>query len=231
MTASTGRAGVVLAVVALLLPAGLFALLRRPRQAGMAVIVVAGLLLSVLPAALRGEGGSFQRAMTMIVFVAIIAGAGFDWLWRFPHRAGRAAAVALAVAGVLQFGMFYRDFLTHYKLRSAFYYDPSAFAGIAAALLERDAAPAFYLSTELDTPGAKWRYYTTVANKTDLLTRTHYVDRAAFPLDAASPGSLCVINVDRQTRDALQAHGKWQPVVTILDVDNREAAQIFRKVP
>ena len=43
-----------------------------------------------------------------------------------------AAAIALVAALVLQFGVFYRDFFTHYPLRSAFYYDPGGFRGCGA---------------------------------------------------------------------------------------------------
>jgi hypothetical protein len=231
LTTSTGRAGVFLVPVALLLPVGLYALWQRRGRDDIPWVVIVGLFMAVIPAALRGEAGMIQRALCLIVFVAIIAGFGLDLLWRSRRPMLRMAAAGLAIVAVLQFGVFYRDFFTHYKLRSAFYYDPVAFADVASFLFEQPEAPAYYFDTELDTPAAKWRYYATKAGRTEVLARTRYVSRDAFPLAEAPGGSLCVIYVNRPTLDALTSTNAWDVVKTIRDVDNREAAQILRKRP
>ena len=68
----------------------------------------------------------------------------------------RALAIALIAVGVpLQFAVFYRDYFTHYKLRSAFYYDPAAFADVAAYLMADEQAPLIYLSVETRRCGRK----------------------------------------------------------------------------
>ena len=51
------------------------------------------------------------------------------------------------------------------------------------------------------------------------------------PLDDASPGSLCVIYVDRAATEALTATNRWTLLARINDVDDREAAAIFRRTP
>ncbi len=229
LTASTGRAGVFLLPVLFLLPFGLYAIWKRPAGDGLSFVLLGGLVAAIIPAALRGEGMAIQRALCMIIFAAIVAGFGFEWLWRSPIAMLRWAAACLAIAGVLQFGLFYRDFFTHYKLRSAFYYDPVAFTGVASFLLQHPDAPAFYFDAALDDPAAKWRFYATKADRVDMLTRTHYVDRGAFPISDAPPGSFCVVYVDKPTLDPLTATGEWVLVATVADVDNREAAAILRK--
>lgn len=229
LTASTGRAGVFLLPVLFLLPFGLYAIWQRPARDGLSFVLLSGLVVAIVPAALRGEGMAIQRALCMIIFIAIIAGFGFEWLWRSPVRLLRWAAAGLAIAGALQFGLFYRDFFGHYALRSAFYYDPVAFADVASTLLQQPDVPAFYFDIELDDPAAKWRFYATKANRVDVLSRTHYVDHDAFPMREATPGSLCVVYVDRPTLEPLTASGEWLLVTKITDVDDREAAAILRK--
>ena len=205
LTTSTGRAGVFLVPVALLLPVGLYALWQRRSRDDLAWVVIAGLLIAVIPAALRGEAGMIQRALCMIVFVAIIAGFGLDLLWRSSRPMLRIAAACLAMAGVLQFGVFYRDFFTHYKFRSAFYYDPVAFADVAAFLLEQPEPPAYYFDTELDTPAAKWRYYATKAGRAEALARTPVCQpRRVSPRGRAGGFALRDL---REPSDTRRAHG------------------------
>ena len=75
-----------------------------------------------------------QRALYVLPFVALLAGFGFAWLWQ--SRFGRAARGRwCSLASPIQFGYFYFDYFTHYKFRSAFYYDPVAFRDVAAHLI------------------------------------------------------------------------------------------------
>ena len=91
----------------------------------------------------------------------------------------------------MQFRYFDFDFFTHYKLRSAFYYDPVAFRDVAGELIHAlPDAPAYYFTTDVDDASVKWRFYTTLEGRTDLLSRTRYVDRDDRP--AAAPGSVLV---------------------------------------
>ena len=73
-----------------------------------------------------------QRALYVLPFAALLAGFGVAWLWQ--SRLGRAIALLVLLASPIQFGYFYFDYFTHYKFRSAFYYDPAAFRDVAAYL-------------------------------------------------------------------------------------------------
>ena len=229
LTTSTGRVGIFLLPVAVLFPLGVYALWRRPRHDLPPWVIAIGLLTAALPAAIIREGGAVQRAMGLVVFVAIICGYAVDHLWRSERRIWRQAVLALALVGALQFGLFYRDYFTHYPLRSAFYYDPVAFADVATLLLEDATVPAYYFDTELDDAPTKWRFYSTKAGRAEVMRRTSYVARDRFPLDGAPAGSLCVIYVDKAATDALTASGRWTLLAKVHDVDNREAAAIYRK--
>jgi hypothetical protein len=230
MTASTGRTGVLLLPVAVFLCAGLYELVaRRPSTAG--AVAVAGFVLAPIPATLAGERYMIQREIVVAAFAALIAAAGASACFASRRRTVRSGALLLIALMPLQFALFYRDYFTHYKLRSAIYYDPAAFADVVGVLLAADAAsplPRIYLSHELDDPGARWRFYTTRAGREDLLRRTTYfVDIAE--VGAAPRGSCLVISVNRDAI-LLAQDPQWSVVTRVLDVDRREAAVVFRKV-
>ena len=221
-TTATARSGVLLIPVAAMLAAGAVVLARS--RDWRAAAIVSGIVIGLIPAAVKGEPGMVQRAMYVLPFLALAAGFGFAWLWQ--SRTGRQLAVLLLAGSAAQFGYFYFDFFTHYKLRSAFYYDPVAFQDVADRLIQAPDAPAYYFTTDVDDASVKWRFYTTLEGRTDLLSRTHYVGRDDRP--AAAPGSLLVTYDDAARIKALVDEG-WSVATVVKDVDNRPAAVILRK--
>ena len=230
MTTSTNRTGVFLLPVVVWLPAGLYVLWRRRDAAGIHWVLLAGLLTAPVPAAVKGEPDMVQRALYMIPFAALISAMGFALMWQAKHRIVRMVTVLLLLAAPLQFAEFYFDYFTHYKHRSAFYYDPVAFRDVAQYLFDQGAAPAYYFADDLDDAGAKWRFYTIKHSRQDLLARTRHV-AADGPEPAAAPsGSFLVMYVDRAKLAALEQPGVWAVVKVIKDIDQRETAAILRKV-
>ena len=230
MTTSTARTGMFLLPVAVWLPAGLYVLYRRRDPAGLHWVLLAGLLTAPVPAALKGEGDMVQRALYMIPFAALISAMGFGLMWQARHRLLRVAAMLSLLAMPIQFGEFYFDYFTHYKFRSAFYYDPVAFRDVAQYLFDQEPAPAYYFADHLDDASAKWRFYAIKHSRQELLARTRYV-----PLDGPDPaaapgGSFLVMYLEGPTLAALTQAGQWAVVKVIKDVDQREAAAILRKV-
>jgi 4-amino-4-deoxy-L-arabinose transferase-like glycosyltransferase len=229
-TTSLGRAGFFLLPVAVLLPIGLIALLKRRMAAGSALVLVAGLLLSPVPALFAGEPGMIQRSLFMLPFAAFIAAAGGGALRDSARGWLRTGAVLLVAAMPVQFAYVYFDYFTHYKLRSAFYYDAVAFGTVAdhlvAAASTRD-IPAVYLMHDLDDAGSKWRFYLIKHRREDLLTKTHYVDAGDAVVASPPPGAYLVMYSAQQVLKDLLASGRWRVVRSILDVDNREAAIIL----
>ncbi len=230
LTTSTGRTGVLLLPVAVWLPLGLYALWRRGDPAGLQWMLVAGLLTAPIPAAVKGEPDMIQRALYMLPFMALISAMGLARMWQARHRAVRAAAVLLLLAAPIQFGEFYFDYFTHYKFRSAFYYDPVALRDVARYLFDQRPAPGYYFTTDLDDASAKWRFYAIQRRRQEVLGRTQYVAADGPELAAAPGGSLLVTYVDRRTLVALEHAGQWEIVKVITDVDGRETAAILRKV-
>jgi hypothetical protein len=142
-----------------------------------------------------------------------------------------AAALLLATIPV-QFAYIYRDYFSHYKRRSAFWYDPVAFRGAAEPVIAADAArelPAVYLSRELDDGGPKWRFYVTKHARPDLLQRTRYFDDPAVDLARAPVGALAIVYANPYP-DAILRGGQWIVFQHVTDVDGRAASMVLKKV-
>ncbi len=231
MTTSTGRVGVFLLPIAILLPLGVYGLLRDKDGAIWKFIILAGFAAAPLPAVLRGVPMMVQRELLILPFAALISVYGIAWLRQSggPWRA--VVTVALAVM-TLQYGVFVRDYWTHYKLRSAFYYDPAAFSEVAQALLAADRArpvPAVYFSDDLDDVAPKWRFYLAKASRSELLDRTRYVYAEFDGPDDAPPGSLWVLYEKTARLQRVAERGLWTPVAAVADVDARPAAVILQR--
>jgi hypothetical protein len=224
LVTSTARSGFVLVPVALLLLVGVFSLWRR--RDWIAWVIAAGIVIAPLPAAFKGEPAMIQRAAYLLPFLGLLGGFGFAELWQSRRRPAQAAALAVMLAAPIQFGYFYFDYFTHYKFRSAFYYDPAAFHDVADYLMASGDAPAYYFTTDVDDASVKWRFYTIGRQRVELLQRTQYIDPEARP--AAQPRSLLVTYDLTRRLEALQADG-WVIEKLIHDVDNRPAAVILRK--
>jgi hypothetical protein len=230
-TTATGRAGVFLVALAVLLLAGAVAVARWPRR--VATALAGGVLIAPLPAALVGERFMIQRSLAMVPFAVVIATAGAQLLLEHSRRGVRVFAWLLLASMPVQFAYVYTDYLTHYRLRSAFYFDPHAFDAVTATVLAADArepVPAVYLSRQLDDASARWRFHLAKNNRSELLLRTRYFDGDGLDLGHVLRGSLIVTIADGALVAALLATGKWTIVEQVKNIDRADAAMIFRKV-
>jgi energy-coupling factor transporter transmembrane protein EcfT len=208
---------------------GVLTLVRRPDPFGLHALILLAVVIAPIAATLKGQPFMIQRVIFMLPFAAVIATFGVHWLWR-PWRPARLLAIALLAIGALQFAVFYRDYFTHYKLRSAFYYDPSAVRDVSEYLMADAAAPLIYLSVELDDIGAKWRYYTTRDGRTGLEERTRFVLNDGLDIGPGDAGSLLAIHLKNEQVAQLERSGLWKVEKVIEDVDRRPTAAILRKL-
>jgi 4-amino-4-deoxy-L-arabinose transferase-like glycosyltransferase len=230
LTTSTGRVGVLLLPLAVLFPLGVFSLVRRSDPFGLHSLMLLAVVTSPIAATLKGQPFMIQRVVFMLPFAALVATYGFEWLLQSGRRLARALVVALLAIGALQYGVFYRDYFTHYKLRSAFYYDPSAVEDVAVYLMADTQAPIINLSVELDDIGAKWRYYTTRDGRSDLMARTRFVLNDGLDIGPGDAGSLLAIHVKNEQVAELERSGLWKVEKVVEDVDRRPTAAILRKL-
>jgi 4-amino-4-deoxy-L-arabinose transferase-like glycosyltransferase len=233
MTTSTGRAGVLLLPLLVFLSVGLYEVAqRRQVSTPIAMVLLAGFALAPVPATLAGERYMVQRELVFVVFAALIATCGVAACRQVPRRGVRAMTVLLLAAMPVQFAFIYRDYFTHYKLRSAFYYDPVNFRDVAEYVIAADATravPRVYFSNELDDAGAKWRFYVTKQHREEMLRRTVYFMPDAIPTGEAPRDSLLAMYPTTGV-DALVRTGDWSQVAAISDIDHRLSAVICRKI-
>src|SRR5258706_14524438 len=113
-------------------------------------------------------------------------GAWASGCWRgrgpppFLSSAGRAVCAGLMIWMAVQFKDFYRDYLTDYRNRSAFWFNgnhPGAFGPIVQDHRPGDAR-LIYLSESLPWIRQHWKLYLIRTGRIDLLQRTAYFSLA-----------------------------------------------------
>jgi 4-amino-4-deoxy-L-arabinose transferase-like glycosyltransferase len=220
---STGEAGVFLLPVAILAPIGLVWLRRLPQ---VQLLMIACLLAAPLAAAVKGNPYQIQRASGLLIFISLLAGAGASALWSTGAWRNRAIVLASALIIALQFGGFYRDYLTGYRVRSGFAFDPTAFGSAAERLLAEDQrapADAVYIPLNYYDAGAKWRFYTIKHGRRDLWKRTRYFDANSAALSSAPPRSMALLPLH-----ASYPAG-WRAAATVPDLAGEPTATVIRR--
>ena len=229
---STGQAGVFLLPVAILLPIGVYALVRRDRRSWFGLTLVAGLFSAPLPATLKGTAFAIERTMALLPFAILISACGLAWLWESRRTTVRVLGTLLLVAQPLQFAGFYQDYLSDYRTRSALGYDPTAFGEAAPFLVDAAAggeSPAVYLTAPLYDVSAKWRFWVTRLGHPDLLSRTHYFDGNLAGLGPAPIGSLAVVPSEDAAVNAAVSSGEWVLARRVMSIDGQPTLAILRK--
>jgi hypothetical protein len=222
---STGRDGVFLIPVAVLALIGCYAL-RRDRLLQMLLVI--GLLVSPIPAVIKGTPYAIQRASGLLIYISLFAGAGFAALSISRKTIARATAVLIALVMGWQFSGFYREYHTTYRSASARTYDPTAFRESADVLIEQDRsnrADAIFLPLNYYDVGAKWRFYTISRDRRELLKRTRYYADASA-LSSAPSNSLALmpmIGVMPMTP------GGWTVVNVVKDLNGEPSSVILRR--
>ncbi len=233
LTTATGRTGVFLLSLAVLLPLGIYDLLKRRRSETIGVVLLAGLAFAPVPATAIGERYMVQRELIVLPFAILISTYGLALLFRQRTRSIRLIAVSLVAAMPLQFAFFARDYFTHYQFRSAYYFDPSNFREIAEYVIAADAAdpaPGVYLSRQLDDASARWRFYVTKHGREGLLPRTRYFDGDGLDLGPIASGSLVVFYENGPKLADLLAIGKWSVERTIVEPSGGATSVILKKL-
>jgi 4-amino-4-deoxy-L-arabinose transferase-like glycosyltransferase len=224
--ASTGSIGVWPFGMAVLLVLGLMRVMRMTPAASGAILL-AGLLLSPLPAALKGEPFAVQRAVGLLPFGALVA-AGALTVFRGQRPQWEKAAVVLAlIAMPLQFSGFLRNYFDGYSLEASRALDPTAFRETADLLLSDDlaaGAPVIALTAPLYDVSAKWRFYCTKAGRVDLLNRTRYFSGRLDEISDLAAGSLAIV----ETAQGTDAPG-WTRVAVPQSVFGETPLTVFRR--
>lgn len=215
---STGAIGVWALGMLPLLAMAVFNLWRTPLTMRDR-IVITGLLLAPLPAALKGEPFAIQRAVTLLPFSALFAAGA--------ARGGTGLSVVAMTITLIavpwQFANFAGDYFGAYRQRSAITIDPTSFRETAGVILAAS-PPAIALTAPLYDVSAKWRFYCVRQGRTDLLERTRYFSGALAEVSQMPAGTLAV--VEAATREMPAG---WSRVEVPADVAGNRPLAILRR--
>ena len=199
---STYGTGVLLKAMSVLLPIGVYHLIRNRRTA-FTMLVLTVFFCAPLAASLVNERYTIDRALVLVAAAALIGAFGIDWLLERRRVAlltwaGRTICAGLMIWMGVQFKDFYRDYMTDYRCRSAFWFNgnhPGAFEPIV-----RDHPPGgttlIYLSETLPWVRQHWKLYLLRTGRMDLLPRTVYFSLERLDLGNVRPGSVLLTGWD-----------------------------------
>lgn len=230
LTVATRRAGVFPLAQAAFLACGVYDLWTK-RRSPVAIVLLAGLATAPLGATLVADRYAIQRELVVIPFGVLVGMFGVAWLVRHRNRMWRAAAVLLLASIPIQFVFFYRDYLTGYQVRSAYWFDPNDFRDIAEYLIANASSrdvEAVYVSSTMDDAIPRWRFYLAKHGRDDLWPRTHFFSRDNLDIGGVRPGSLLVLEAKDSRLPDLVGPGKCCSVAhRVKDVGGSEPAVIL----
>ena len=231
---STYTSGIFLKAMQLLLPVGLYHILRN-RRTPFTLLLLALFLSAPLAASLIPEKYAIDRALMLVPAAALIAAFGVDWLLlpraRFLTWAARAVCLGLLIWMTVQFNGFYRDYLTDYRKRAGFWFDgnhPGAFEPLVDQHAPDDRR-FIYVSERLPRIREHWKLYLLSRRRIDLLKRTVFFSQQDLQLAAVRPGSLLLTGADDPVERAFLKMDAVRPVTQVTDPDGSPSFTIFER--
>ena len=192
MQISTREVGSFLLPAGVLIMLGIVAIVRqRPQTLGW--VLLFGLLTASLPAVVMVDV-EIRRWLVVTPFAAMVAGYGVERLRRGPATA-RAACVLLVALGLLQFGVFTRDYFGPYRERSSFWFGGNIRAAVETTLddVGERSDPAVYINEDIPWVEAYWRFYAIARGKASLIPHARYVRFETTAPPAASSDALAIV--------------------------------------
>jgi len=166
----------------------------------------------------------------MLPFAALLAAYGVEWLLERDVRWRRGAYVLLALIP-LQFAWFYRDYMTDYRSRSAFWFERNQRGAIEEVIAREPAGRPVpvYLADNILWIDANWRFYTLKHSRADLIDRAVYFDPAALTAASLPPGALLIGEGAEPSLQKLIGDGALTEVARVTEPD-RQFSYVVAKV-
>ncbi len=227
---TTHRAGVFVYVMAVLIPLGIYQILRN-RINAQNILVLLGFFSSPFAASLVGEYYMGSRILVFLPFAIIISLFGLDFLInKFPKHSKKVIFFTLVLV-LIQFMYFINDYYTDYRIRSynIFKYNTP---GALESIIKQggsDSSEKIYLSKDIDFIDRYWRFFVYKHRQDEILNRTFYFDPVTINTDNIAPGSLILLRFD-QLSEKYRNNLKFQDYQQITEPDGAVSFYIFRKL-
>lgn len=227
ITNSTRTAGMFPLACAVLMPIGVFQL-ARGRRGPIGLVILAGLITAPLASAVSGKL-DINRVLFALPFGVLAAMAGVEYLLADRLVALRATALALLVAGALQFRGVYSDYMGPYRVLSAPWFGGNSRAMITEVLRHPEVGMTpVYL--DLRTPIERyWRFYALAQGRPDLVEHPTYYDPLLFSGSSAAAGSLLVCPLTSGNCVLFTSQSPWDLVSTAIEPDGSPSFALYRR--
>ncbi|HWW88524.1 MAG TPA: glycosyltransferase family 39 protein [Vicinamibacterales bacterium] len=228
-TGNTHRVGVFLMPVALFLLVGLNEIVNVRRSWANFVLIL-GLATAPLAACLVGEPYAVQRELFLLPFVILIAIYGVESLLSARHRPTRLVGWWALAAIPLQFVLFFTDYHTTYRTRSAFAFEGNLRGAIEEVIDTPNVSNrVVYLSTDIRYIEIYWKLYLIKHHREDFLRRTVYFDPKRLEAGTVPRHSLLVVSAVKGAGEALVGSGQFRRLSLVANIDRTLCCEILER--
>jgi 4-amino-4-deoxy-L-arabinose transferase-like glycosyltransferase len=215
---STREAGFFPMAFAVLIPIGLYGLIRSRQPLSTAIVI--GLATAPLVSIISGAI-EMNRVMFAIPFGALIAASGVQLLWQSRLPAGRVVAGMLLLSVPWQFAGFYSGYVGGYRLASASWFAGNSREAIRAVMNRASGGTGpVYVSGEIEWVHRTWRFYAIADGRATMIDRVVYTKE---PPSDARAGSLLLVPANTPMADG------WEVAETAMSIDGSRSFNILRK--
>ncbi len=198
LTHTTHRVGVFVYVLAVLIPLGIYQILRN-RINVQNILILLGFFSSPFAASLVGEYYMSSRMLVILPFAIIISVFGLDFLInKFPKHSKKIIFFTVVLV-LIQFTYFINDYYTNYRIRSYNIFKYNTPGALENILLQggRDPSEKIYLSKDIDFIDRYWRFFIYKHSQSEIFDRTYYFDPLTINTDLIPSGSLILLRFDQ----------------------------------
>jgi 4-amino-4-deoxy-L-arabinose transferase-like glycosyltransferase len=223
LTNSTREAGYFPMAFAVLIPIGLYSLVRSMQPVSLAIAggLVTAPLVTVISGALE-----MNRVMFGLPFGVLAAAYGAHWLLQNTRRVGKAAAIILLASVPWQFVAFHSGYMGPYRLASAQWFAGSAREGVRALMRNATGTTGpLYISSEIEWVSYTWRFYAIADAREHMIGRVEYT---STPPPAAPPGALLLLRSGSAHARAARQAG-WDEVEVVSSIDGARLFDVLRR--
>jgi 4-amino-4-deoxy-L-arabinose transferase-like glycosyltransferase len=224
---STRQIGFFPMAFALLIPAGLYRLVRAGGDIGK--VILAGFLTAQLASVISGAI-EMNRIMFAIPFGVLTAAFGAQALLDARNRWWRWGAVAVLVTVPVQFAGFHGDYMGRYRAASSVWFGGNLRAALTEVIrMEGTGSRPVYLSRKIPFAARYWQFYTLARDRGDLIERAVFYDPATLDAAGVEPGSYLVCATRQGGCEPQGASGMWARVSTAVEPDGTESFAVYER--
>jgi 4-amino-4-deoxy-L-arabinose transferase-like glycosyltransferase len=225
---ATRRAGVFPFAFAILLPLGLWHILTSRPTTAAGRIQALGLATAPAAITLVGESTAIYRGLEVLIFGALIAASGVQYLVSRGTR-GRIVALCLVALVPIQFSSFLANYFTDYRVLSSLWFQGNirgAMEEIAAGDYDRRVS-SVWLSQGIPYGDFYWKFYAAKLHRPDLVARTTYFDPSTVDVSTVPAGSVILSRAGGAEERFLQS-GRFRKVAVAVEPDGQATFVVMR---